>query len=299
MHEPVGDNDAKGVGAYLLADSEMIQRARAGSLLPRMLGQTVLVDAWFNSQKRRTVSGGEELFHYKFNDDANSGYSVLGRDFAQYGMRTAELDHAPRAADLRGVAVYVIASPDIPALNPKPNYMDAESAAAIQAWVRGGGVLLMMENDSEHADQVHFDELSDRFGIHFDAVTHNRELKGDYASTLVPVPAGTGGIFTANHTALMKEICTLATSAPAVTILTHQNAGSAAGDPPDGILATAKVGAGTVFASVDPWVYNEYTDGRKLPLGEDNFAAAQELVRWVVQQTPMPKAKPRPQRKDE
>jgi unsaturated rhamnogalacturonyl hydrolase len=37
-----------------------------------------------------------------------------------------------------------------------------------------------------------------------------------------------------------------------------------------------------VYGNVDPWLYNEYTDGLKLPLGEDNFAAGQELTRWIV-----------------
>jgi hypothetical protein len=30
-------------------------------------------------------------------------------------------------------------------------------------------------------------------------------------------------------------------------------------------MATAKYSKGTVFAAADPWVYNEYTDGRNLP----------------------------------
>jgi hypothetical protein len=50
------------------------------------------------------------------------------------------------------------------------------------------------------------------------------------------------------------------------------------------LMATAKYGKGTVFAVVDPWLYNEYTDGRKLPQTYDNFAAGEELVRWLLQQ---------------
>src|SRR6202012_5585748 len=73
--EAVGDNDAKGVGAYLLAESEMIQHERAGALFASALGKTVLWDAWFNSQRRKTPAGNEQLFHYKFTDDSNSGYS--------------------------------------------------------------------------------------------------------------------------------------------------------------------------------------------------------------------------------
>jgi unsaturated rhamnogalacturonyl hydrolase len=52
-------------------------------------------------------------------------------------------------------------------------------------------------------------------------------------------------------------------------------------------MATTKFGRGTVFAVVDPWLYNEYTDGRKNPLiynQFDNFAAGKELVQWLLQQ---------------
>jgi unsaturated rhamnogalacturonyl hydrolase len=41
-----------------------------------------------------------------------------------------------------------------------------------------------------------------------------------------------------------------------------------------------------VFAMVDPWLYNEYTDGRKLPSSYDNFVAGKELVRWILEQVP-------------
>jgi len=277
--EAVGDNDAKGVGAYLLAHSEIIQRERAGELLKRSRGKTVLMDAWFNSQKRKSADGHEESFHYKFGDEANSGYSVWGRMFQQYGLRTEALDHAPTAADLKDVAVYIIASPDIPALNPNPHYMDAESAAVIEAWVKAGGVLVMMENDSEHADQTHLDILSDKFGIHYNPVTRNRELNDDYANTIVKIPAGVGGIFRQAHTAVMKETCTITVSKPARGVLTDKGDITDVGDI---LMAVSQVGKGMVYANVDPWIYNEYTDGRKAPLGEDNFAGGQELTRWIV-----------------
>jgi unsaturated rhamnogalacturonyl hydrolase len=275
--EPVGDNDAKGVGAYLLALSEMTQRARAGDLIRKARGRTVLVDAWFNSQKRKSADGEMESFHYKWNDDSNSGYSFLGRMFQQYGMRTEQLDHAPRADDLKGVDVYVIVSPDIPALNPVTHYMDKESADAIEAWVKAGGVLVEMENDNEHADQTHLDLLSDRFGIHYNAVDLHREVGDDYSTTMINIPAGTGGIFREAHKGIMKEVCTITVSGPAKAILMDA-------DKTDVLMAVSHVGKGLVYANVDPWVYNEYTDGRHLPLGEDNFAGGQELVKWLVVQ---------------
>jgi unsaturated rhamnogalacturonyl hydrolase len=271
--EPTGDNDAKGVGAYLLALSEITQRKRAGDLMRKAMGKTVLMDAWFNSQKRKTADGNMELFHYKWNDDADSGYSVWARMFQQYGMRTDTLDHAPRAEDLKDVDIYVIASPDIPALNPNPHYMDKASAEVIDAWVKAGGVLVMMENDNTRADQTYLDLLSDKFGIHYNPVLRNEEYHNDYSTTIVNIPANTGGIFKHAHKAVMKETCTITVSAPAKAILVDQG---------DAFMAVAYPGKGVVFANVDPWIYNEYTDGRKTPLGEDNFAGGQELTHWLV-----------------
>jgi unsaturated rhamnogalacturonyl hydrolase len=75
----------------------------------------------------------------------------------------------------------------------------------------------------------------------------------------------------------MKDVCNISVKAPAV----------AAFQDDEGILmATAKFGKGTVYATVDPWLYNEYTDGRNLPAAYDNFAAGKEFVRWVFEQVP-------------
>ena len=75
----------------------------------------------------------------------------------------------------------------------------------------------------------------------------------------------------------MKEICTITVKSPAVAQLV---------DHGDVLMATATYGRGTVFATVDPWLYNEYTDGRKLPAPYDNFAGGVELIRWVLGQVP-------------
>ena len=54
-------------------------------------------------------------------------------------------------------------------------------------------------------------------------------------------------------------------------------------DKGDVLMAVAKVGKGTVYAVVDPWVYNEYTDRRnKLPVEFDTFDAAIDLAGWAV-----------------
>jgi len=266
-------------GAYLLALSEMTQRGWSQDLLHRTRGGTVIFDGWFNRQFRKGAEGQQELYHYKPNDDADSGYSFWARMFQQYGLRTTTLEEAPTAKNLADANVYVIASPELEGSRPgKINLMDAASAKAIKDWVLAGGVLVIMQNDNTHADQEHFDTLSDSFGIHFNATLRNTEpLDGDYGPTLVDIPAGAAGIFARHHVVLMKETCTITPSKPAQVVVAKDG---------DTMLAISHVGRGAVFAATDPWLYNEYTDGRKLPLGEDNFAAAEELTHWLVAQIP-------------
>lgn len=264
-------NDAKGVGAFLLAGSEIAQSAT------EMLGQgkTVLVDAWFNSQTRKNAAGQTELFHYKWDDDANSGFAFFGRAFQRYGVKLDTLKTAPTLADLKKSQIYILVSPDIPARNPHPNYMDKASGDAIEAWVKAGGVLILMENDKNNSEFDHFNTMSERFGIHFNAVLRNTVDNNYWPQGTVMIPKGTG-VFEYPHHAYLKEISTITVSAPAKPILK---------DKGDVLMAVAKVGKGAVFAVVDPWIYNEYVDRRnKLPLEFDGFDAAIDLAGWAVQQ---------------
>ena len=247
-------NDGKGVGAFLLAGSEMEQSPTEA------LGQgkTALVDAWFNSQTRKNAFGQTELFHYKWDDDANSGFAFFGRAFQRYGVALASETTAPTAADLKKAQIYVLASPDIPTKNAAPNYMDRKSGDVIQAWVKAGGVLVLMENDVNNSEFEHFNTVSERFGIHFNPVVRNKVDGDRWEMGTVMIPAGTG-VFESPHKAYLKEICTIRVSGPAKAVVTDQG---------DVLMAVAKYGKGAVFAVVDPWIYNEYVDRRnKLPRG--------------------------------
>jgi unsaturated rhamnogalacturonyl hydrolase len=264
-------NDAKGVGAFLLAGSELEQ---AGTQALGH-GKTVLMDAWFNSQTRKNAARQNELFHYKWDDDANSGFSFFGQAFERYGVKLATDDSAPTTAGLKRAQIYVLASPDIPSKNPAPHFMDKGSADAIAGWVKAGGVLLLMENDVKNSEFEHFNMLSERFGIHFNPVLRNAVANNTWSMGMVTIPMGTG-VFAQAHKAYMKEVCTMRVSGPAKAVLT---------DKGDVVMAVARYGKGTVFAVVDPWVYNEYTDRRnKLPMEYDNFAAAVDLAGWAVKQ---------------
>jgi unsaturated rhamnogalacturonyl hydrolase len=291
--EKTGGNDAKGIGAFLMAGSEMEQAptVELGQEGPSRLlvgskdkltvtegpgaRKTVLLDAWFNSQTRKNAAGQTELFHYKWDDDANSGFAFFGRAFQRYGVNLATETTAPTKADLSRAQIYVLASPDIPARNPTTHYMDKASGDMIQAWVKAGGVLILIENDVTNSEFDHFNTMSERFGIHFNPVIRNKVDGNKWEMGAVMIPERTG-VFEHPHKAYLKEICTIKVSGPAKAVVTDQG---------DVLMAVAKYGKGTVFAVVDPWVYNEYVDRRnKLPVEYDGFAAAIDLAGWAVRQ---------------
>ncbi len=270
--EKTATNDPKGVGAFLLASAEMenAQNISIGH------GETILLDAWFNSQKRPDAFGQQVSFHYKWNDQSNSGYSLFGHIFRNFGAKTEALSTAPTLASLSNTKVYIIVSPDIPVKNPDPHYMTTEDATQIAAWVKAGGVLMIMENDPGNADLDHLNLLAERFGIHYNNLLRNQVDGNNFAMGKIAV-TGNGPVFLHPHNLFMKEICTIAAKSPAVSLLQDRG---------DTLMAVAKFGKGTIFATVDPWLYNEYTDGRKLPAEYDNFAAGNELVRWILAQIP-------------
>jgi unsaturated rhamnogalacturonyl hydrolase len=279
--EKVVTNDPKGVGAFLLASAEMenAANARLGH------GKTILLDAWYNSQMRPDSADQQVYFHYKWTDQSNSGYSLLGHIFNNFGADTGTLYTAPTLAALSPAQVYIIVSPDIPVKNPNPHYMQPEQAAQIAEWVKAGGVLMIFENDPGNADLDHLNLLSERFGIHYNNVLRNTVDGNKFEMGKVPIQGG-GPIFHDPHIAYMKEICTISVKSPAIELLRDRG---------EILMAKAKYGKGTVFATVDPWLYNEYTDGRKLPAEYDNYAAGKELVRWILQQVPRkPAAQPKP-----
>jgi unsaturated rhamnogalacturonyl hydrolase len=238
-------------------------------------GDAVLLDAWYNSQTCRNAAGQMELFHYKWDDFSDSGYSLFAQIWRSYGVATKTLDSAPTVEKLKAAQFYVIVSPDIPAKNPDPHYMTEEDADQIAQWVHGGGVLLMMENDPGNADIPHIDLLADKFGLHFNNVLVHHVVGDDFAAGRIDV-TNPSPPFTHPHVLYMKDTCSLTLSQGAVPLLRDK-----AGDL---LMAYAKYGKGMVFAVTDPWLYNEYTDGKKLPPEYDNFAAGKEFVAWLLEQ---------------
>ena len=269
--EKIVQNDPKGVGSYIKAATEMelAKRPQIGK------GKTVLLDSFFNNEMKKGDNGQMISWHYKWDEMDNSGYSLWGKIFESYGANLDTLRVAPTAANLKNASVYIIVDPDTDKETDKPNYVEAEHIAAIKEYVKNGGVLALLSNDFGNAEFDHFNNLAGEFGIEFNKNNKNLVKNDQFEQGKVIVPAGNEIFKTANKLYL-KEISSLKLSGNAKSILDWNG---------DKIMAISKFGKGTVYALGDPWLYNEYTDGRKLPADFQNFEAGKNLAFWLLKQT--------------
>ncbi len=235
----------------------------------------VLLDSYFNNEQKKDSAGRLHSWHYKWEETAMSGFSILGNTFLQQGADTATLYEAPTAASLRKAAIYIIVDADNEKENPSPQFIEQPHIDAIYKWVENGGVLVLMGNDSANAELHHFSRLSKRFGITFTDRSRNMVKGKDYPTGAIHIPPH-HPIFPSIQKVYLKEISILEVKPPARAVITEGT---------DVIMAVSKVGKGTVFAVGDPWLYNEYTDGKRIPAEYENPAAAKDLVKWLLQQT--------------
>jgi len=268
MSEPVIANDPKGIGAFLLASTEMEKLAT----LSTANGKTVLLDRYFNSEKRKDVIGRDVYWHYVWEERSNSGFYTWGNIFERYGAKLSSLDVAPTAVNLKNASVYIIVDPDHKKDNPNPNYVSNDNVKVITDWVKAGGKLILMANDSANCDLQHFNKLAEVFGIRFTDKSINM-VKNDVFEQGAVLPGSNNPIFKTTKKMYLKEVSALELHSPKNANATKDG---------DVIIATAKFGKGIVFAVGDPWLYNEYVDGRKPPAEYENYKAAEDLVKWLL-----------------
>ncbi|MGA9650180.1 glycoside hydrolase family 88 protein [Pedobacter sp.] len=275
ISEKVITNDPKGVGSFICAAAEMEIDA-----LPKPgKGLTVTVDNFFNNEYTNGPIGDKIPFHYLWNEDDNNGFSLFGKVFNDAGVKTSTLSTAPTTTNLKGSNIYIIVDPDTEKETANPNFMNAAHAKQISEWVKAGGVLVLLLNDVGNCEITKFNVLPETFGIHFNEDSRNKVQGLNFEQGAIKIPAG-NSIFKTAKKVYIKEISTITVKAPAVSALT---------DNGDVVIATAKYGKGTVFAVGDPWFYNEYIDGRKLPKDLENFKATNDLVNWLIKQVPVKK----------
>ena len=238
--------------------------------------KTVTLDYYYNHEFKKGSDGkfNTTRFHYMWEDKEQSGYSNWGEVFKKDGFELKTLETAPTLENLKGTSVYLIADPDNAKETPTPNYVLPEHTAVLKNWVKAGGVLVIMMNDSSNCEFDHMKPLTAAFGITLnqDIKSHVYNSKYDMAAFYIPE---NDPIFKTAKKVYLKEVTSLTLSKTAKPILIHQTEKYT-------VAAAAKVGKGTVVVVGDPWFYNEYLNGL---LGNnngwDNDKASDDFTKWL------------------
>ncbi|WP_134089136.1 glycoside hydrolase family 88 protein [Olivibacter sp. XZL3] len=268
MSEPVIQNDPKGIGAFIQCAVEM-------EMVPNLQfakGKKVLLDYYYNRETRKNILSQQERYHYTWEEQDNGGYSLLGYIFRSYGALTDSLPVKPTEENLRNADVYIIVDPDTEKESANPHFLEATEIDVITKWVKKGGTLVLLGNDAGNAEFTHFNELARRFGVQFNEDNHLMVKRDQFEQGAVFTDKA-NPIFKNPYKLYIKEVSSLRVYAPATPIVGVKGLN---------VMAISKYGKGKVFALGDPWIYNEYLDGRKLPAEYQNFAAAHDWVKWLL-----------------
>lgn len=270
ISEKVVQDDAKGVGAFIQAANEIesIPDLAAGK------GKIILLDSYYNNEHDKDIAGNARSTHYKWEERSNGGYQFWGKTFQHYGASLRTIYQAPDRQTLKDAAVYIIADPDIPKENPEARFMNEQEANNIYEWVKAGGTLVLMLNDSGNCDLTHINILTRKLGFSFNNDSRNHVEGRQFEQGALNISAG-NTVFKTAAKVYLKEIST-------INIEDKTKARSVYTDKGSVLMVTAKVGKGKVFAVGDPWIYNEYVDGRKLPADLENFKAMTDLTKWIL-----------------
>ena len=236
--------------------------------------KTVTLDYYFNHEFKKTDKVSTERFHYMWEDTAQSGYSKWGDIFKQKGFELKTLEFAPTKNNLKGTSVFLIVDPDTERETAKPNYIESKDIKAITNFVKEGGILVIMANDSLNVEFDHLNNLTEKFGIHLNGDSKSKVFNDKYEMAAFIIPKD-DPIFSNSHKVYLKEVSSLTLDKNAVPILKHQTENYIVG-------AKATFGRGSVIVIGDPWFYNEYLNGR---LGYnndwDNVKAAGDFTSWL------------------
>jgi unsaturated rhamnogalacturonyl hydrolase len=228
----------------------------------------VVLDNWFN---REIHAGTGKPYHYLWGDTADSGYSRWGDIFTGKGATISTLDR-PTAENLGRADIYIIVDPDTTNETRDPNYILPGDVRTIRKWVRRGGVLVLLANDTKHCGLLHLNYLSSHFGIIFNYDMLRPVLNNQYEMGAITRFTG-HPLFNDLEKIYLKEIASMSLTGNARPVLT---------DNGHIIMAESFYGKGFVFAVGDPWIYNEYMDHDRLPTDFENRRAAENLTGYLL-----------------
>jgi unsaturated rhamnogalacturonyl hydrolase len=234
----------------------------------------VVLDSWFNDEHMKDASGKLVSYHYKWEETDNNGFFIFGEAFKRNGAQISTLYDEPTENNLKQADIYIIVDPDTKKESPDPKFIMPKDVKVISDWVKNGGVLLMMANDSANVELPHFNTLAAKFGIHFndDILNHVTDDKHFLQGTFMIID---NPVLKTARKIYMKDICSMTLTDPAYAVLR---------DGETNIIAVAPYGKGVVMAVGDPWLYNEYTNGR-LPKDYQNDKAADDIAKWLIKES--------------
>jgi unsaturated rhamnogalacturonyl hydrolase len=235
----------------------------------------VVLDNYYNNEISTKTN---QPYHYLWDDKSFGGFSQLGDIFKENGAELATLKEKPTCKNLKGADVFIIVDPDHSKDSKNPNYMDKKAAKAIASWVKAGGVLLLLTNDSSNCELAKFNLLPSKFGITYNIDFNHPELRGADKSirnfqSCASVNLPNHPVFIGVNKIFIKEISSINCEKPAKPILVENG---------KTYMAEANYGKGYVFAVGDPWLYNEYIDHALLPTDFENKKAAYNLVKLLL-----------------
>jgi unsaturated rhamnogalacturonyl hydrolase len=263
ISEPKRTDDFKGYGPFLLAAIELEKKEKR---------KIVGLDYYYNNEYTIVKDTVKKRAHYVWEDTTNGGFSGLATIIDRLGADLDTLQSPPTLESLNRFSVYIIVDPDTPKETQELHYIQPEQSAIIEQWVKEGGTLVLMGNDSGNAEFKHLNELAGRFGIHFNEDSHH-PVKGKNYETGRCTNLPNHPIFDRVKSIFIKELSSLKLTPPAKEILVEKGIT---------IIAESRIGKGLVLAIGDPWFYNEYLDNRRLPVGFENYDAAVSVFRWLL-----------------
>jgi len=95
------------------------------------------------------------------------GYDGIVSKFIKVEGGQMNLYGTVSVSGLGGKPFCIIVDPDKIKDNTTPNYMNEKDAGEIADWVKNGGTLLMMANESNNCDLSHLNILAGKFGMQF------------------------------------------------------------------------------------------------------------------------------------